>query len=110
MSTRNIIYGNTAFSLQNYIISTPHCELSLSRSEMIIFHHLLKNKRSTVNRKHLSSVLDSNKQNLSTRFVDVHVSAIRKKLLHIHSNLVIETAWGRGYRLVAKDDSLNDGI
>lgn len=108
MSTRNIIYGNTTFSLQNYTISTPFDEISLSRSEMIIFHPLLMNKRSTVNRKHLSSVLDSNKKNLSTRFVDVHVSAIRKKLLHIHSNLVIETAWGRGYRIVAKDDNRYD--
>lgn len=104
MAARNTIYGNTSLSLRNHIISTPSGEISLSGSEMIIFHYLIKNKRSTVERSHLSSMIDGNKRNLSTRFVDVHVSSLRKKLLQIDSNLLIETAWGRGYRLISKDD------
>lgn len=107
MATRNIIYGNTILSLQNHVISTTFGEIALSESEMRIFLYLLKNKRFTVERSHLSSIIDCNRRNLSTRFIDVHVSSLRKKLLRINSNLVIETAWGRGYRLISKEDNEN---
>lgn len=67
--------------------------------EWKILSYLFSNCGQPVSRKALLKIIWEANRNIPTRTVDVHVSAIRKKLSYI-KGARIDSVYGTGYRLI----------
>ena len=71
--------------------------ISLTSREYTLFEALLESEGEPVSRDQLIEKL-SNDEKITARNIDVHVFSLRKKIKT--ANLLIETVWGKGYKLV----------
>lgn len=71
--------------------------ISLTSREYTLFNTLLVSEGEPVSRDQLIEEF-SNDEKITARNIDVHVFSLRKKIKV--ANLLIETVWGKGYRLV----------
>ena len=69
---------------------------SLTRREYIIFEKLFNHQGSPIDREQLILCFDKDEK-MTVRNIDVHIFSLRKKIKH--SDMAIETVWGKGYKL-----------
>lgn len=70
--------------------------VSLTSREFSLFNTLFQNNGKPVSREELINQFDKDEK-ITARNIDVHVFALRKKIKQ--ANLVIETVWGKGYKI-----------
>lgn len=70
--------------------------VSLTRREYIIFEKLFNNQGQPITRDELIFCFDKDEK-MTVRNIDVHVFSLRKKIKNC--DLVVETVWGKGYKL-----------
>lgn len=70
--------------------------ISLTRREYIIFEKLFTHQGQPITRDELILCFDKDEK-MTVRNIDVHVFSLRKKIKHV--DLVVETVWGKGYKL-----------
>lgn len=96
----NVIFvGNMTFNRRKYQLQTAVGSVELTKNEAVILQNLLDHMGAVVRREVLHAQIDTYGFCNSNRTVDVHVSALRKKLNRIDSNLEILTKRGVGYIL-----------
>lgn len=71
--------------------------ISLTSREYTLFNALFESEGEPVSRDQLIEKF-SNDEKITARNIDVHVFSLRKKIKA--ANLLIETVWGKGYKLV----------
>ena len=71
--------------------------ISLTAREFSLFTALLENEGKPVSRDQLVEKLSVDEK-ITARNIDVHVFSLRKKIKA--ANLLIETVWGKGYKIV----------
>lgn len=71
--------------------------ISLTSREYTLFNALFESEGKPVSRDELIEKF-SNDEKITARNIDVHVFSLRKKIKA--ANLLIETVWGKGYKLV----------
>ncbi len=71
--------------------------VSLTKREFLIFECLYKHVLEPVNRESLLKCF-AQEEDMTIRNIDVHIFSLRKKIKA--TNLLIETLWGKGYKLV----------
>lgn len=72
--------------------------IPLTRREFIIFEKLFTHQGAPITRDELILCFDKDEK-MTVRNVDVHVFSLRKKIKNV--DLVVETVWGKGYKLAA---------
>lgn len=98
--TGNVIsVGNMTFNRRKYQLQTAVGSVELTQNEAVILQNLIDHIGAVVRREVLYAQIDTYGLCNSNRTVDVHVSALRKKLNRIDSNLEILTKRGVGYIL-----------
>lgn len=70
--------------------------ISLTQREFIIFNFLYEKLGDPVTREDLIAQFSS-EEKMTERNIDVHIFSLRKKIKTV--NLVVETVWGKGYKL-----------
>jgi len=70
--------------------------VNLTAREFIIFESLINNEGKPQTREDLINCFDK-EEKMTSRNIDVHVFSLRKKLKEVE--LVIETVWGKGYKI-----------
>lgn len=70
--------------------------VSLTRREYIIFEKLFNHRGQPITRDELILCFDTDEK-MTVRNIDVHVFSLRKKIKE--SDLIVETVWGKGYKL-----------
>lgn len=75
-------------------------ELALTKNEMLIFIHLLRNRGRIVTRDDLMTDLWNNNEYINDNALTVNISRLRSKLESFHLFNAIETRKGQGYRLL----------
>lgn len=71
--------------------------VNLTTREFVIFDKLYKSGGDPVTREELITCFDKDEK-MTIRNIDVHIFSLRKKIKEC--KLVIDTVWGKGYRLV----------
>jgi len=71
--------------------------ISLTSREFLIFNMLYENFSIPITRDELLDCFDKDDE-MTIRNIDVHIFSLRKKIKNV--NLVIETMWGKGYKLL----------
>ncbi len=71
--------------------------ISLTSREYTLFNTLLESEGEPVSREQLIEKF-ANDEKITARNIDVHVFSLRKKIKA--ANLLIETVWGKGYKIV----------
>ena len=94
-----ISVGNMTFNRRKYQLQTAVGSVELTQNEAVILQNLIEHIGAVVRREVLYAQIDTYGFCNSNRTVDVHVSALRKKLNRIDSNLEILTKRGVGYIL-----------
>lgn len=94
-----ISVGNMTFNRRKYQLQTAVGSVELTKNEAVILQNLIDHMGAVVHREVLHAQIDTYGFCNSNRTVDVHVSALRKKLNRIDSNLEILTKRGVGYIL-----------
>lgn len=72
--------------------------IPLTRREYIIFEKLFNHQGAAITRDELILCFDKDEK-MTIRNIDVHVFSLRKKIKNV--DLVVETVWGKGYKLTA---------
>lgn len=71
--------------------------ISLTSREFTLFQALFLSEGQPVSREQLTEKF-TNDEKITARNIDVHVFSLRKKIKA--ANLLIETVWGKGYKLI----------
>ena len=71
--------------------------VNLTSREYVIFEYLVRHTGEPVTREDLINCF-ANDEKMTNRNVDVHIFSLRKKLRSVE--MLIETVWGKGYKLI----------
>ena len=95
----------TAFGIilnrHNYSVSREGTNIQLRRKEFDILEYLLTHSGQVVSREALSRHLWQDSQDQWTNTVTVHIKALRDKIDRPFEQALIQTVYGRGYKLEA---------
>lgn len=80
--------------------------IGLTTMEFSLFYYLALNKNKAISRKELLDKIWKFDSDVETRATDDMIKRVRKKLIESSSQLKIETIWGFGFRMLAKEASL----
>lgn len=85
---------------------TVYCkgeELKLTNTEYSLLSYMIQNKEKAVSREELLNSIWGYDNYVETRVTDDTIKRLRKKIRNQNSNVLIETVWGFGFKLVQKD-------
>ena len=82
-------------------------ELPLTNTEFNLLAYLLENQDKAVSREELLNKIWGYDSIVETRATDATVKRLRKKLADMGSNVSIETVWGHGFRLNARQEGIH---
>lgn len=93
---KKMIYGPIVIDLTNYMVQVNNIEINLTNSEYKILVHLVSNKGHILSREQLVAAAQGDGISVSSRTIDTHIVALRKKLGE--ASQYIETIRAIGYR------------
>lgn len=105
MQTKNnaLYYAGTSLFMEDLVLQTDEGKrVSLSRKEALVMEYLMRNAPMACDKQAIIVSAWGFETEAQDNNVEVYVSFLRKKLLHINSNCHIETVRGIGYRLEEK--------
>ncbi len=83
--------------------------VELTERETDLALHFLQNINRLLTREHLIQTIWGLRPDVETRTIDVHVSALRRKLLGADNGWRLVSVYGRGYRLERQRDPAEPG-
>lgn len=92
-------YADISLNLSTYELICQQNTVKLGLKEYSIMEMFLKNKGMVISKESLIEKIWGYESDAEYNNVEVYISFIRKKLIHIHSNVSIKTVRGVGYRL-----------
>ncbi|HAT4138578.1 TPA: response regulator transcription factor [Clostridium perfringens] len=92
-----LTYGDLKLNLSNGTISCRGKEEELTKNELKILSHLLKNKGNVVSREDLMDYMWNSDIFVDDNTLSVNVTRLRKKLEEVGVKSAIETRRGLGY-------------
>lgn len=101
MPKQDIInYKGVTINLNKSSLTDGTKEITLTKSEMIIFKYLLDNQNKIVSREALMTALWDNDDYINDNALTVNISRLRGKLETFHIEKNLETRKGQGYILL----------
>lgn len=95
-----ISFGNISINIDQRKATCSGSELSLTPTEFTLTKYLLENKNKAISRKELLEKVWNYDFEVDTRSTDYAIKRLRKKLELANANVVIESVWGFGFKLV----------
>lgn len=92
-------YADISLNLSTYELICGQNTVKLGLKEYSIMEMFLKNKGMVISKENLIEKIWGYESDAEYNNVEVYISFLRKKLIHIHSNVSIKTVRGVGYRL-----------
>lgn len=92
-------YADISLNLSTYELICEQNTVKLGLKEYSIMEMFLKNKGMVISKENLIEKIWGYESDAEYNNVEVYISFLRKKLIHIHSNVSIKTVRGVGYRL-----------
>lgn len=92
-------YADISLNLSTYELICEQNTVKLGLKEYSIMEMFLKNKGMVMSKENLIEKIWGYESDAEYNNVEVYISFLRKKLIHIHSNVSIKTVRGVGYRL-----------
>lgn len=92
-------YADISLNLFTYELICEQNTVKLGLKEYSIMEMFLKNKGMVMSKENLIEKIWGYESDAEYNNVEVYISFLRKKLIHIHSNVSIKTVRGVGYRL-----------
>lgn len=99
-------YGNISLNLTNYQLISDSTSIKVSVKELEIMRFLFENPKFVADKDNLISKVWGFDSDFESNNLEVYMSFLRKKLIHIKANFTIESVRGIGYRLgeINKDE------
>jgi len=103
-TTNKIEYADITIDSDNLTTYCKGVELKLTNTELKFLMHLIKYKDKAVSRDELLAKIWEHEYAIETRVTDDTVKRLRKKLISVNSDILIETVWGFGFRIGTKSE------
>ncbi len=94
-----LVFGNLVMNRPLHTVHIEGEEVALTRKEFSLLWVLVQNQNKVVRRNDLVRVIWGYDYIGDDRMVDTHLNRLRKKLHNNHSDIVITTIWGLGYKI-----------
>lgn len=94
-------FSDITLNLSTYELSCGDSSLKLGLKEFCIMELFCRNGNAVISKEQLIEKIWGYDSNAEYNNVEVYISFIRKKLLHIHSEVTVKTVRGVGYCLSA---------
>jgi len=101
-----LAYGNLRYSAKRHEMSVGGQTVCMTPTEMRFLLYMMERPGDAVSREELLGAIWGVDCELETRVADETSRRIRKKLVHAEADVVIQTIWGYGFRLVRKGEQL----
>ncbi len=99
----DLTFGDITLSPSLLRLSSKTADVTLTLRESELMEYLIKNASIILSKEHIIEKLWGFDSNAEYNHVEVYISFLRKKLLHINSEVSIMTIRGVGYKLCSKD-------
>lgn len=104
-ATQELSFGDiTLYPMQK----TAYCkglEIKLTNTEYSLLSYMIEHKDKAISRDELLQMIWGYDNYVETRVTDDTIKRLRKKIASYESNVVIETVWGFGFKLLEKERS-----
>lgn len=104
LSENKIEYGNSYLDLARYTIVTPKGEMSLTAKEFEILRYLFEHPEFVAAKEDLIIKAWGFNNDFESNNLEVYMSFLRKKLIHLEASFSIESVRGIGYKLSPKTE------
>lgn len=94
-----LVYSNTALDLSAYTLSTEEKSISLTSKEFELLRYLFEYPNFVASKEDLILKAWGLDSDFESNNLEVYISFIRKKLVHVGADFSIEAVRGVGYRL-----------
>ena len=102
--TDRLTFGNTSLDLEDNTLRCGGEGIRLSAREFEMMRQLLLSGRRTISKETLIVKVWGYEAEIGENTVEVYIGFLRKKLLKIHSNVVIQVVRRLGYHLEVKEE------
>ncbi|MCQ2602294.1 MAG: response regulator transcription factor [Clostridia bacterium] len=103
VADNKLTYGNAALDLGAFSLSTPSGKISLTSKEFEILRFLFEYPNFVASKDDLILKAWGLDGEFESNNLEVYISFVRKKLVHLNANFGIEAVRGVGYRLAMTD-------
>jgi DNA-binding response OmpR family regulator len=98
-----VLIDNYEFDPVEGSISNGETNIHLTRYEARLFEALMRAKGRVASKSFIYDSIWGLESEIDQKIIDVYVCKIRRKIRH--TQLGIETIWGRGFRLIVKQQA-----
>lgn len=102
VSDNKLEYAEASLDLTTYVLSTPNGEIGLTAKEFELLRYLFEYPNFVAAKEDLILKAWGLNSEFESNNLEVYMSFLRKKLLHLSASFTIESVRGVGYRLAAK--------
>ena len=100
VKNNNLSFGNVSIFVDQRYATCNDDNLNLTPTEFSLMKFLIEHKNKAISRKELLEKVWNYDFEVDTRSTDYAIKRLRKKLEDANSNLIIESVWGFGFKLV----------
>lgn len=100
VTDNKLTYSNSTLDLSGFVLSTPKGEIGLTAKEFEILRYLFEYPNFVASKEDLILKAWGLDSEFESNNLEVYISFIRKKLLHLDAAFTIEAVRGVGYKLV----------
>ena len=104
IGARDLSYGDLRLDVVRHECAVGARTVELSARETEVLAHLMLRQGEVISKRDLMLAVWGSDFPGDPNIVEVYVRHLRKKLSQPHSDPVIETVWGSGYRLAPRSD------
>ena len=102
VSDNKLEYAEASLDLTTYVLSTPSGEISLTAKEFELLRYMFEYPKFVAAKEDLILKAWGFNSEFESNNLEVYMSFLRKKLLHLNASFTIEAVRGVGYKLAAK--------
>lgn len=102
VSDNKLEYAEASLDLTTYVLSTPQGEIGLTAKEFELLRYLFEYPKFVAAKEDLILKAWGLNSEFESNNLEVYMSFLRKKLLHLGASFTIEAVRGVGYRLAQK--------
>lgn len=101
-TSEKLYFGDLVLKPKQKTVLCKKNVINLTNTEFVIMQYILENKDRAISRDELLESIWGYDKDVETRVTDDNIKRIRKKLSVVGSNVLIETIWGFGFKLVER--------
>ena len=102
VSDNKLEYGEASLDLTTYELSTPYGKISLTAKEFELLRFMFEYPKFVASKEDLILKAWGFNSEFESNNLEVYMSFLRKKLVHLNASFTIEAVRGVGYKLVPK--------